>query len=164
MARLSITLPLLLLSLLLPWSLSGLYAQEREEEKSATLSPYIYEAEGRRNPFQIPPGMVGKESGVELLSPQEIRPVRQKEYLERFQLDSLELVAILFRIRGQGAAAMVQDPEGKGHLVRVGHYLGVNEGKISRITDGEVTIIESLPGRRKKLRTITLRLHKKDGQ
>jgi Tfp pilus assembly protein PilP len=143
-------------ALLLPWSPRILSAQEPP--------PYIYQAEGKRDPFQVPHGMVSQQESGVLKDSGEYIPVRVKEYLEKFQLDSLKLVAILFQIEGQKSAAMVQDPEGRGHLVRVGRYIGVNEGRISRISDGEITIVEPTLQQKNKFRTITLRLHKKDGQ
>jgi type IV pilus assembly protein PilP len=157
MSRLWVSPLFWILALLLPWTVCDLSAED--------ASPYIYKAKGKRDPFQIPQGMAGQQGeNGSLLGGGEVKPVREPEYLERFQLDSLKLVAILFHIEGQRSAAMVQDPEGQGHLVRVGQYVGVNEGKITNINDGEVTIAEPLSDKKKTVRTITLRLHKKDGQ
>jgi type IV pilus assembly protein PilP len=127
-------------------------------------APFIYDSKGKRDPFKVPLG-VGLKDGSEALAEfGEIKPIRVPDYLEQFQLDSLKLVAILFQIEGQNTAAMFRDPEGKGHMVRVGQYIGVNAGRINQINDGEVVIVEPVSGPNKKTRTITLRLHKKDGQ
>ncbi len=148
---------------LLFWGVGGLRAEEDAAAYEVPeVEPYIYSVEGKRDPFQIPPGMVGRQGGDDAET-EEAKPVRIQEYLERFQLDSLKLVAILFHIEGQESAAMVQDPEGQGHLVRIGNYLGVNEGRITNITDGEVTIVEPSPEEKGKVRTINLQLHEKDG-
>ncbi|MBF0358359.1 MAG: pilus assembly protein PilP [Magnetococcales bacterium] len=148
-------LPLFIAMLLLP--VVGL----AEEKKPA---PFIYDPKGKRDPFKVPLGVGLKEDSEALAEFGELKPVRVPDYLERFQLDSLKLVAILFQIEGQSSAAMFRDPEGKGHMVRIGQYIGVNEGQINQINDGEVVIVEPVSGQSKKSRTITLRLHKKDGQ
>ncbi|MBF0455900.1 MAG: pilus assembly protein PilP [Magnetococcales bacterium] len=160
--RLKPAMALWLVAALLPWSVVD---AAQESPAVAEPAPYFYEAQGKRDPFQPPPGMVGQQGGESAAVVMgEIRPVRVKEYLERFQLDSLKLVAILFRIQNQASAAMVQDPEGKGHLLRPGDYIGVHEGRVVQITDGSVIIAEPTPERQEKVRTITLRLHKKDEQ
>ncbi|MBF0193904.1 MAG: pilus assembly protein PilP [Magnetococcales bacterium] len=142
--------------LLFPWS--------DVRADAINKAPYIYKAEGKRNPFQIPMGIGMRPDEASTTASGELKPVRIPEYLEQFQLDSLKLVAILFHIEGQQSAAMVRDPEGKGHLIYVGQYIGVNEGQITQISDGEVTIVEPTPALTNKVRTITLRLHKKDGK
>ncbi|MBF0379672.1 MAG: pilus assembly protein PilP [Magnetococcales bacterium] len=149
--------------LFIPWSTAIAANKKAEAQKAAKEdAPYIYNAEGKRNPFQVPKG-IGLRPEERVPKKGEIaKPVRIREYLEQFQLDSLKLVAILFHIEGQQAAAMVRDPEGKGHMIHVGQYIGVNEGRISDISDGTVTIVEPTPALIKKERTITLRLHKKD--
>ena len=127
--------------------------------------PFRYNPEGKRNPFQPPAVWLKKEAVVDqTVDAGPKRPPRKKQYLEAFQLDSLRLVAILFSLPGQPAVAMVQDPEGKGHIIRVDDYIGTNEGRISQISDGEIEIVEPLKGRRMASpnRTITLRLHREE--
>ncbi len=133
------------------------------EEEIERLSSFTYRADGKRDPFEPPASWLERKAVTEeevAVLPQLGRPKRQKEFLEAFHLDSLKLVAILFKIGSRNPAAMVQDPEGRGHVVRPGNYIGVNSGRISRIADGVVEIIEPLnnPGGDKTSRTITLRL------
>ena len=144
----------------LPASVSA----ESSCDEKQPVSPYFYNAEGKRDPFQLPAGMVVQQDDDESGKDVVVKPERVKEYLEKFQLDSLKLVAIIFHIEGQSSAVMMEDPEGKGHLVRIGQYVGVNEGRITNIEDGTVLIVEPIPSQTGKTRTITLRLHKKDGQ
>ena len=133
------------------------------EKEMETLAAFSYVAVGKRDPFQPPTAWLDrKEVADEALVGDQVvgKQNRQKEFLESFQLDSLKLVAILFKVGKQQPAAMVQDPEGRGHVVRPGNFIGVNDGRISRISDGEVEIIE--PIRRRtggtSSRTIVLRL------
>ncbi|MBF0446211.1 MAG: pilus assembly protein PilP [Magnetococcales bacterium] len=163
--RYRLNILLCLAILLLPCSFAKAEANKAANEPTLEeKAPYIYEAQGKRDPFQIPMGIGMRPEEESTLLGVEKKPVRVPEYLEQFQLDSLKLVAILFHIEGQQSAAMVRDPEGKGHLIHVGQYIGVNEGQISQISDGEVTIIEPTPKLTNKARTITLRLHNKDGK
>jgi type IV pilus assembly protein PilP len=163
--RYRLNILLCLVFLFMPWTVVQAAAIKAVvKPDTQEKAPYIYNSKGKRNPFQIPKGIGLRPGEVIPLANGEIKPVRIPEYLEQFQLDSLKLVAILFHVEGQQSAAMVRDPEGKGHLIYVGQYIGVNEGQISQISDGEVTIIEPTPALINKARTITLRLHKKDGK
>ncbi|MEO5348336.1 MAG: pilus assembly protein PilP [Magnetococcus sp. YQC-3] len=127
-----------------------------------TTETFIYDAQNRRDPFR-PPAAVVLPDGQ-----QKRNDARVKEFLESLQLDSLKLVAIILKgneqspaSAGGGPIAMVEDPDGTGHLVRVGSYIGVNEGRIIQIRDGEVIIEESSPpGEPTPTHTITLQLHK----
>ncbi|MBF0400856.1 MAG: pilus assembly protein PilP [Magnetococcales bacterium] len=140
--------------------------------------PFVYHAENKRNPFQPPTAWLARffpdqsaASGLTDL-PQR-RERREKELLESFQMDSLKLVAILFMGKSETdpnasttelgePVAMVEDPEGVGHVVRVGSYMGVNEGRVARIAVDELLVEEPAPrqGDPAAVRTITLQLHK----
>ena len=123
---------------------------------------FVYDAQERRDPFR-PPAAVVLPDGQ-----QKRNDARVKEFLESLQLDSLRLVAIILKgndrhpaAAGGGPIAMVEDPDGTGHLVHVGSYIGVNEGKIIQSRDGEVVIEEPAPpGEPTPTHTITLQLHK----
>ena len=152
-----------LLAILLPCSSASAEAVD---------PPFVYRAENKRDPFQPPLVWMARFSPDKTISADESEVdesktvKRDKEFLETFQLDSIKLVAILFKVEGQNPAAMVEDPEGKGHVIHRGNYLGVHEGRVIQINDGEVVIEEPLPGRYgpKGTRTMTLRLHKEEGQ
>ncbi|MEO5363552.1 MAG: pilus assembly protein PilP [Magnetococcus sp. DMHC-8] len=130
---------------------------------AAGTEPFVYRAQDRRNPFQAPVAVLPDES----TGPGPRQQTRIKEYLESFQLDSLKLVAILFDVTSRSPAhlqgspvAMVEDPDGTGHVVREGSYIGVNEGRVARIRDGEVVIEEPAPRPNDPPYTMTLQLHK----
>lgn len=138
-------------------------------EKKVTFS---YTSEGRRDPFRPPEIWLNKNALLtDTQAPGKRKTQRKKELLEAFQLDSLTLVAIFFRIEGQKPVAMFQDPDGMGHLVRCGSYIGTNEGRVEQIQDNQVVIVEPLhnyaAGRttgqntNDATRTITLMLHEK---
>ncbi|MBF0139582.1 MAG: pilus assembly protein PilP [Magnetococcales bacterium] len=125
----------------------------------ATVS-WSYKKTDKRNPFQPPPELAAAMEATRAGPAPEEKPKRVKEFLESFQIDSLKLVATVFRIEGHVPVAMVEDPMGVGHLVQPGQYLGTNEGRIIEINDGTVIVEERLPDPNapKPTRTVTLKL------
>lgn len=67
---------------------------------------------------------------------------RRKEALEDYPLDALKMVGTLSRKRQTWA--IVQAPDGTVHKAQVGNYLGENFGKITRISEEKVNLIETL--------------------
>ncbi|MDQ6975666.1 MAG: pilus assembly protein PilP [Mariprofundaceae bacterium] len=65
---------------------------------------------------------------------------RPKEPLEDKDLTELKLVAI-FSI-GDRKVAMIEDTSGKGFIVKVGAYMGKNNGHIISINDAALTLLE----------------------
>ncbi len=72
-----------------------------------------------------------------------IDPNRPREYLERFPLDSLKMVGTLQQ-KGQ-LWALIRTPDGTVQRVGVGNYLGQNHGRIKRITETGVELVEIVP-------------------
>ncbi len=68
---------------------------------------------------------------------------RPKEYLESFPLDALRMVGTL---KQQGSLwALLKTPDGTIQRVRVGNYAGQNYGRITKITDMKVELVEIVP-------------------
>jgi len=65
-----------------------------------------------------------------------------REKLEDFDLESLKLVAI-FSMGGE-RVAMVQDTASKGYIVRRGNYMGKNNGKVEKIDDSTLFLVEQV--------------------
>jgi len=65
---------------------------------------------------------------------------RTPEPLEEFDLGALKLVAIMQM--GENRAAMVENHEGKGFVVRKGSYIGRDNGRVVNITERDVEITE----------------------
>lgn len=66
---------------------------------------------------------------------------RNREHLEQFPLDSLNMVGTLTPI-GSEVRALVVDNDGLLHRIKVGNYLGNNHGKVIAITDKAISVIE----------------------
>lgn len=67
---------------------------------------------------------------------------RNKQDLEGFPLEGLKMVGFLSR--ADVPHAVIRSPDGKIHRVKVGHFLGMNFGKIIAITESEVTVKETV--------------------
>lgn len=67
---------------------------------------------------------------------------RRREPLEEYPLDALKMVGTMQR-RTQ-SWVIIQAPDGTVHKAQVGNYLGENFGKIVRISEGKVDLIETV--------------------
>ncbi|WP_295393531.1 pilus assembly protein PilP [uncultured Thiodictyon sp.] len=103
------------------------------------IDTFIYEPGERRDPFVMdnrgaatPAAVAGNN-----LAPD---PLRRKEELEGFALDSLRMVGTLEQ--NQTMWALIRTPDGILHRVRVGNYLGMNNGQIVGISDTAIQLTE----------------------
>jgi type IV pilus assembly protein PilP len=69
-------------------------------------------------------------------------PTRVKQFLEGFNIDSFEMVGTLSN--ESGTFALLRGAGGV-HRVKVGDYLGRNDGRITAITDSAVQVMEIVP-------------------
>jgi len=99
--------------------------------------PVTYDQAGARSPFRPERPASGDAADNGDLKPDLSRP---REALERFTLDSLTLVGTLM-VDGR-SSALVRDPEGQVHRVYAGGYLGTDFGRISKISDRAVDLVE----------------------
>lgn len=65
---------------------------------------------------------------------------RRKEALEQFPLDALRMQGTL--VQGGVNWGIVIAPDGSVHRVQVGNYLGRNYGRISRVTEDSIEVME----------------------
>lgn len=68
---------------------------------------------------------------------------RPKEELERFGLDALHMVGVL--THGGVRWALVSAPNGGVYRVSVGNYIGKNYGKVQKILNDRLVIVETIP-------------------
>ena len=99
---------------------------------------FRYVAAGRRSPF-APIGprtedsrRTGAERGPDL--------AREREFLEHYSLDALRMVGSLHH--ASGLYGLMQTPDGLVHRLAMGDHLGRNHGRVTRISDGEVQLVE----------------------
>jgi type IV pilus assembly protein PilP len=106
-----------------------------------TYTPYEYEGLEGRDPFRR-----STSEGADEVAAQSTtdgpRPdfQRTREYLERFELDTLTMVGTFAKESSEWA--LIRDPDGVVHRVSVGNYLGKNHGKVGLIDQDEVQLSE----------------------
>jgi type IV pilus assembly protein PilP len=102
---------------------------------------FTYAAASLRSPFQPPVkiDLVNRPKGSHLVQPD---PTRVKQFLEGFNIDSFEMVGTLSN--ESGTFALLRGAGGV-HRVKVGDYLGRNDGRITAITDSAVQVMEIVP-------------------
>lgn len=69
---------------------------------------------------------------------------RRKEPLEEYPLDALKMVGTISR--GKQSWGVIQAPDGTVHRVQKGNYLGQNFGRISRVTEDKIDLVEKVQG------------------
>jgi type IV pilus assembly protein PilP len=106
-----------------------------------TYTPYEYQGLTGRDPFRqsTSDGSDQVAQGGQFTGP---RPdlQRPREYLERFELDTLSMVGTFSKETSEWA--LIQDPDGVVHRVAVGNYIGKNHGKVNGISNDEVLLSE----------------------
>jgi type IV pilus assembly protein PilP len=97
---------------------------------------FTYSAGNMRSPFTPQGPTAGQAS---------LRPStrRNREFLEGFSLDTLRMVGT-FKV-GPSFYGLVQSKDGLVHKVQPGNYIGQNDGKITDITSGRISITEIVP-------------------
>ena len=99
---------------------------------------FVYAAGNLRSPFQpAGPSLGGGQANL--------RPStrRNREFLEGFSLDTLKMVGT-FKV-GSSFYGLVQSKDGLVHKVQPGNYLGQNDGKVTDITGGKISLVEIIP-------------------
>jgi len=65
---------------------------------------------------------------------------RQKQRLESFEFSSLSMVGTVKQ--GETLWGLIRDPEGSIERVKIGYYLGKNNGKITNVTNQVIDVVE----------------------
>lgn len=124
----------------------GETAVKVEEVKPQEVEVFRYESLGLVDPFEP---IIGKQEGGTAVSP-----------LEQYSLDQLKLVAIIWGV--PEPRAMVEDPQGKGYIIKKGTKIGKNQGVVIKILDNEVVVLETFVDllNRRKTNEVSLKLQK----
>ncbi|WP_268799204.1 type 4a pilus biogenesis lipoprotein PilP [Pseudomonas huanghezhanensis] len=102
---------------------------------------FTYAASSLRSPFQPPVkiDLTKRQKGSLLVQPD---LTRVKQFLEGFNIEIFEMVGTISN--PSGTFALLRGAGGV-HRVKVGDYLGRNDGRIVAITDSAVEVIEIVP-------------------
>jgi len=110
-----------------------------DSEAHAVKAPDIDIAR-MRDPFESYLTVLANQSRNRIAAHRSKGSDRDPEPLEAFDLSALRLVATMQM--GDKRMAMVQDPEGKGYVVRTGSYIGRDNGRVTSISERGVQIME----------------------
>ena len=110
-------------------------------ESLPDFTPYeafTYGATGLRSPFDE---MLSSQANENNQFVQAVRPdaARVKQFLEGFSFDSFSMVGTLNDDRGYHA---LLDLDGSVYRVKVGDYLGRDHGRVVKITDNIIHVLE----------------------
>jgi len=98
--------------------------------------------ESLRDPFASYLALVASRGRQSLAERQSRLASRAREVLETFDLATLKLVATMRM--GEDRVGMIEDGTGKGYIVRRGNYMGKNNGRIEKITDSSLYLVEQI--------------------
>lgn len=114
--------------------------------KVSLVEDFVYSASSIRSPF-LPPSLVNIQGPTTAIDG--IRPDinRIKEPLEQYELAQLTFRGVVVSPEGQ-EYALVQRPDGSVASVKVGNYIGLNDGRIVEITPTQINLIEIVPDSR----------------
>jgi type IV pilus assembly protein PilP len=95
-----------------------------------------------RDPFESYLTVVAARNKASLVKQTIRKSSRKPEFLESFDLSLLKLVATFSM--GSERVAMVEDSQGKGYIVRRGNYMGKNNGRIEKLTEDTIFLVEQI--------------------
>jgi type IV pilus assembly protein PilP len=106
-----------------------------------TYTPYVYEGLLGRDPFRQSTSE-GSDQVAQSGTGNGPRPdlQRPRDYLERYELDTLSMVGTFSKETSEWA--LIRDPDGVIHRVAIGNYIGKNHGKVNGISNSEVQLSE----------------------
>jgi type IV pilus biogenesis protein PilP len=129
-------------------------APKVEEAKKTELEEYKYNAGGRRDPF------------LSLIEITRVKPTKKKGAtpFESYSLDEIKLLAIASS--NNKHYALIRLPDGKTYTLTKGTTIGMQGGKVEKISKGSVWIREYITDYRGELkpRDTILKLHKGEGE
>jgi type IV pilus assembly protein PilP len=102
-------------------------------ELEGFLEPFIYDIVNRRDPFQ---------AYAEYVPPEDTGPPRALSPAQRWDLEQLKLVGIMWDIKDP--KAMFLDPEEEVMILGRDESIGNRNGYIAAIREGEVVVVEAI--------------------
>jgi len=113
------------------------------------IKPYEtfrYETSHLKDPFEpfvaARPTKTVKASGKKGIGPKPVEG-RPREALESFPLDVLRMVGVLQQSNVMWA--LLKSNDGTIHRVKTGNYIGQNHGKITKISEEKISLMEIVP-------------------
>lgn len=129
------------------------YIQEVKARPKGPIEPlpeikvvesFVFKPDGLRDPFR-PVEKSSEDANIDVAGVAGIKPdtERRKEELEAYSLDTLRMVGTL--TNQKGLWGLVKAKDGTIHRVQVGNHMGQNYGKIIRILEDKIELMEIVP-------------------
>ena len=108
----------------------------------APVPLFNYAAHQLKSPFM--PSSLAAE--LKIMAGKRVYPNfnRQPQPLESYALESLNMKGSM-RGKGNNTIALVLTPDGQVERVQVGSYVGVNQGRITKISPTQIDLVEIVP-------------------
>ena len=106
-------------------------SDESDQKKKVA---FYYNPVGKRDPFRSYISIMQEKN-----TPKSRRQ-RQLEDTETYELDQYKLTGLVSGTTHP--RAMVEDPTGEGHILQIGSRIGKNGGRVTRITNLAIIVIE----------------------
>lgn len=103
-------------------------AEDAAEPSAVAAVRYVFNPVGKTDPFQPYIGAIQTDRE------------RPQTPLEKYQISQLTLTGVIWGLAN--SMAMVEDPSGKGYVVKVGTPIGKNMGKVIEIQQNKLVILE----------------------
>lgn len=98
------------------------------DEDASPEPEYVYNPIGKRDPFRT------------FIATADEEEIRSPTPLQRYELEQYELTGIVWGV--DRPRALVEDPEGMGHVIELGTYVGKKWGKVTQITSNQLVVTE----------------------
>lgn len=112
----------------------------KDAPKIEPYESFTYDAYRLRSPFDQPVSASLQRKIIASSSNVKPDANRKKERLEQFDLSSIKMVGTL--TKGGALWALVSDPDGSIERVRRGSFLGRNHGKITKLAEDKIELLE----------------------
>ncbi|GAB4270170.1 MAG: pilus assembly protein PilP [Methylomicrobium sp.] len=108
------------------------------------IEPFIYKPDGLRDPFK-PTEKEEQDEVLDVGTGKGIKPdpTRRKEELEAYSLDTLRMVGTI--TKDAVLWGLIKAGDGTIHRVTEGNYMGKNHGRIIRIVEDKIELMEIVP-------------------
>lgn len=104
------------------------------------VDTFVYEPGNRRDPFLMDERSADVVNSRGPAGGPAPDPLRPKEELEQYSLDTLRMKGSL--VMSDTTWGLVQTPDGILHQVRVGNFMGKNNGQVTAISEQEIQLTE----------------------
>ena len=105
----------------------------KAKKKTTFTRPYSYTSVGKRDPFRPYVAQVVRNKSASN---------RKRQATEEYSVNEYRLTGLVTST--SQPRALIEDPKGLGHTIRLGSRVGKNGGRVVRITSKGVTLIEEI--------------------